>query len=296
MRIAVFILGFLFTSCSSAIQVEVSVKINNESDYAVRQSARLKAKKEGLQNLPLLVSGVETFKDGRYRESIKALGIASVNVDVLEERWSRDSGTYSLVADVSLNEQDTLALFESVKDNQALVSRLQQVMLQFDQATKLTSTKEIVAANVALFEIKRDMLLRPTIEDSLAAKAQYKQELVDMVYYAYLDPMRHGLSVNVKDVDERYVHFDVVANHDFMKRWGELEYFILDNEHLKKQRGTLPGICLYSKTHWLGTVIGPKKFRGYELKLKKRQWKIAHHNNNAVLQNPSQFINIKVCL
>lgn len=125
MRIYIALLVFFTVNCYAAnVVVTVTEPINSRSDEAVRFAAKLNAKSEGIDRLPLIIVGHEKLVNNEYSEKIEALSAGSVHINVLSESFDRIADTYTLNASVELDEAAALRILKEIRAGQEARDKL----------------------------------------------------------------------------------------------------------------------------------------------------------------------------
>lgn len=125
MRVYLVLLLFFSLNCFAAsVVVTVTEPINSRSDEAVRFAAKLKAKSDGIDRLPLIIVGHEKLVNNEYSEKIEALSAGSVHIRVLSESFDRIAETYTLNASVELDEAAALSILQEIRAGQEARGKL----------------------------------------------------------------------------------------------------------------------------------------------------------------------------
>lgn len=249
MKYLLLFLVFVSLVSFAGTQVTVEVALNGQPDDLVRQFARVKAQREGITNLPVLISGVERLVDGQFSEEIKAASIANVVVNPVSELWDRSHNKYLLTADVELDSENTLALMNLVKDSEYAMSKLKKAYEVIDSLSRLdrVTPSDYLKAKEAINSITSHSVVRSTIEDSLKARQKYIEDAYQLYEAMYvLTVLEHNTKIEVTEVDSSKVYYSYTITHDFNKA-GLYDFWTKDDV-LKRAWGKQQiGLCLTGK-------------------------------------------------
>lgn len=106
------------------INVEVPISIDKETTM---QNARAKAVHESVDKLPSIIWGQESASNHSYHQSIKAIGFAHADVDLINEYWDHQNKTLRIEASVSWNEEKVLSTLKQVQAGEQAKRTVSQI-------------------------------------------------------------------------------------------------------------------------------------------------------------------------
>lgn len=217
-------------------QVTVYVAINDLSDSDVKQIARVKAQTEGALRLPVLVEGQEQLINDQYNESIRAYMFSHVYVDVVSEKWARESNRYSMTANVYIDKPVSSDFFLAIKQNEALKKEMKQLYQYID---KLVLNDAYTPGTLSEIELTRaDIVLDGDFlhydyQTTLEAQERYMMALMDDFVQRQWAPFIETAKLSVEKVTSKEAYlriwFDAPKdNTHFLYRYDESKDYLLN--------------------------------------------------------------------
>tara|TARA_R110000868_G_scaffold73885_6_gene213799 strand:- start:511 stop:1413 length:903 start_codon:yes stop_codon:yes gene_type:complete len=294
MKYLLLFLVFVSVVSFAGTQVKVEVALNGQPDDLVRQFARVKAQREGITHLPVLISGVERIVDGQFSEEIKAASIANVVVNPVSELWDRSHNKYLLTADVELDRENTLALMNLVKDSEYAMSKLKKAYEVIDSLSRLdrVTPSDYLKAKEAINSITSHSVVRSTIEDSLKARQKYIEDAYELYEAMYVLPvLEHNTKIEVTEVDSSKVYYSYTITHDFNKA-GLYDFWTKDDVLKRAWEKTRIGLCLTGKAGT--TFVTSDLSRAWSKDIEKTGFFYHRGDDNAV-ENFKDYVKWSVC-
>ncbi|MDC8832862.1 hypothetical protein [Alteromonas gilva] len=292
-----YLLLFLFIASSAvaaSTQVTVEVAVNGQPDDLVRQFARVKAQREGIVRLPVLITGVERLVNGQFSEEVKAASVAHVIVNPVNEQWDRANNKYTLTAEVELDSEKTLAVMALVKGSANAKDNLKKAYAVIDRLSQLdgTTASDYLKAKEAINSITSHTVVRSTIESSLKARQKYVEEAFELYEAMYVLPvLRNNTVLNITEVDESKVYYTYTITQNFNKEG--LNTYWSKNDVLKrawkKQR---IGLCLTGKA---GTTYVTSELANTWNRDIVNKGYLYHNGNDDTVANFQDYVKWVVC-
>lgn len=218
---------------AKTVTVQVSVSIDKNPEYLVRQTARIKAQQKGINRLPLVLKGTEKYNSDGYSFDIRALMVGNVDVETVEEKWDRTNNKYHLKANVLLNEKATQELLGQVITNENAQKSLSDAYSLIEKLIDEGIDKNnYIDVKQQISLIKSRTILKGTLAASLQAKKDYERELREFARNAYLAPLLDdGYKIEVLDVNFRQITFRFSVKS---KAFEDLRSFEYSNPVIEK--------------------------------------------------------------
>ena len=294
MKYILLFIVFASVGAFAGTQVTVEVGLNGQPDDLVRQFARVKAQREGITNLPVLISGVEKLVNGQYSEEVKAASIANVIVNPVSELWDRGQNKYVLTAEVELDAEKTLEVMNLVMDSEYAMTKLKKAYEVIERLSRMDNVTpgDYLKAKEAINSITSHSVVRTTIDDSLKARQKYIEEAYELYESMYVLPiLEHNTKIEVTEVDSTKVYYSYTIKHGFNTE-GLNAFWTKDDVLKRAWEKTKIVLCLTGKA---GTTFVTSQLSKAQSRDFVKTGYFYHRGDDNAVANFKDYVQWSVC-
>lgn len=212
---ALIFFAFSFSLHASVIvSVEVPISIDKETTM---QNARAKAVHESVDKLPSIIWGQESASNHSYHQSIKAIGFAHADVDLINEYWDHQNKTLRIEASVSWNEEKVLSTLKQVQDGELA----KRTVSQIEKILNGISARDFID-NAAYRKLEEARLLATPFHFGMDLKtyvARYNETLNEMINIRRqrINDYIAQIKITPTGMKNQMLHYEIsFPNYDFL--------------------------------------------------------------------------------